>query len=118
LTIGTVAMIGLAALAATSSDRAVARLGGARWNRLHRWVYVIAALSAAHFLLRSSTNTFEPMLMLGLFAWLVGYRFLQRLSRDVSTGQLLGLAIAAGTLTAAGETSWHAAATGVDPSRI
>jgi sulfoxide reductase heme-binding subunit YedZ len=111
-------MIGLAALAASSSDRAVARMGGAVWNRLHRWVYGIAALSAAHFLLRSKTNTFEPMLMFGLFAWLVGYRLIQRLAGDVSALWLFGLALAAAALTAAGETAWHAAATGVDPWRI
>ena len=39
LTIGATALIGLAALAATSSDRAVARLGSARWNLLHRAIY-------------------------------------------------------------------------------
>jgi sulfoxide reductase heme-binding subunit YedZ len=118
LTIGAAAMIGLAALAASSSDRAVARLGGAGWNRLHRWVYGIAALSAVHFLLRSKTNTFEPMLMFGLLAWLIGYRLIHRLAGDVSARRLLGLALAAAALTAAGETAWHAAATGVDPWRI
>jgi sulfoxide reductase heme-binding subunit YedZ len=118
LTIGAVALIGLAALAATSSDRAVARLGGARWNLLHRTIYVLAALAAVHFLLRSRTETFEPMLMLGLLAWLVGYRLLHRLTGDVTAHALLGLAAACGALTAAAEVAWHAAATGVDPLRI
>jgi sulfoxide reductase heme-binding subunit YedZ len=36
LTVGAAAMIGLVALAATSSNRAVMTLGGANWNRLHR----------------------------------------------------------------------------------
>lgn len=115
LTIGAVATIGLAALAATSSDRAVAWLGGGRWIRLHRWVFLVAALSAVHFLLRSRTDTFEPMLMIGLLAWLVGYRIIQRTAGDVSTPWLLGLAVSAAALTALAETSWHAAATGVDP---
>ena len=35
LLIGAIATIGLAALAATSTDRAIARLGSRRWNRLH-----------------------------------------------------------------------------------
>ena len=118
LTIGAAAMIGLAALAASSSDRAITRLGGARWNRLHRWIYAIAALSWVHLLLRSKTDTFEPMLMFGLLAWLIGYRLIQRLFGDVTAGRLLGLAIAAAVLTATVETCWHAAATGVDPWRI
>jgi sulfoxide reductase heme-binding subunit YedZ len=118
LTVGAVAMIGLAALATSSSDRAIARLGSTGWNRLHRLIYAIAGLSAVHFLLRSKTDTFEPMLMLGLLAWLVGYRLLHRLRGDVSTGRLLGLAVAAAALTVTAETSWHAAATGIDPWRI
>jgi sulfoxide reductase heme-binding subunit YedZ len=118
LTVGAVALIGLAALAATSSDRAVARFGSMRWNRLHRAIYVLAALSAVHFLLQSKTDTFEPMLMFGLLAWLVGYRLLHKLTGDVTPRALLGLAMASGALTAVAEVAWHAAATGVDPLRI
>jgi methionine sulfoxide reductase heme-binding subunit len=118
LTIGTAAMIGLAVLAATSSQRAVLKLGGANWNRLHGCVYAIAGLSLIHFLLRSRTDTFEPMLMFGLFAWLMGYRLIHRYTRDVRPARLMSLAVAAAILTAAAETSWHAAATGVDAWRI
>jgi methionine sulfoxide reductase heme-binding subunit len=118
LTVGAAAMIGLAVLAASSSDRAVSRLGGARWNRLHRWVYAIAALSLVHFLLRSRTNTFEPMLMFGLLTWLIGYRLTHRFAGDVTPARLLGLAVAAAVLTATAETCWHAAATGLDARRI
>jgi sulfoxide reductase heme-binding subunit YedZ len=118
LAVGAAATIGLLALAATSSDRAVIRLGGANWNRLHRCVYTIAGLAWMHFLLRSRTDTFEPMLMLGLLAWLIGYRLVQRYSRDVTPGRLVGLAAAAAVLTAGAETAWHAAATGVDAWRI
>ena len=118
LTIGAAATIGLAALAASSSDGAVARLGSARWNRLHLWIYAIAALSWAHFLLRSRTDTFEPMLMVGLLAWLSGYRLIHLHIGDVTAGRLVGLAVAAAVLTATAETGWHAAATGVDPWRI
>src|SRR4029077_1120314 len=78
LAVGAAATIGLLALAATSSDRAGIRLGGADWDRLHRCVYTIAGLAWMHFLLRSRTDTFEPMLMLGLLAWLIGYRLRPR----------------------------------------
>ena len=118
LTIGAVATIGLAALAATSSDRAIGRLGGGRWNRLHGWVYVIAALSAVHFLLRSRTDAFEPMLMIGLLAWLAGYRIIQRFAGDVSVSRHFALAFGAALLTALAETGWHAAATGIDPWKV
>jgi sulfoxide reductase heme-binding subunit YedZ len=118
LAIGAVAMVALAALAATSNDRAVRGLGSVRWTWLHGSVYAIAALSAVHFLLRSRTNTCEPMLMFGLLAWLVGYRLIHRLSGDVSARALIGLAVATAALTAVAETSWHAAATGVDPWQV
>jgi sulfoxide reductase heme-binding subunit YedZ len=118
LAVGAAATVGLVALAATSSDRAVLRLGGANWNRLHRCVYAIAGLSWIHVLLRSRTDTFEPMLMFGLLAWLIGYRLIHRHTRDVTPARLVGLAAAAAVLTAGAETSWHAAATGLDAWRI
>ena len=118
LAVGAIAMVGLAVLAATLSDRAVARLGSARWNLLHRAIYVLAVLSAVHFLLRSRTDTFEPMLMFGLLAWLMGYRLLHKRTGDVTPRALLGLAAASSVVTAVAEVAWHAAATGVDPLRI
>jgi methionine sulfoxide reductase heme-binding subunit len=118
LGLGAVALSGLAVLAATSSDRAVARLGGKRWTQLHEAIYAIAALSAVHFLLRSSTNTFEPMLMLGLLAWLMGYRLLHRRNGDLGPAALVGLAVGSAVVTAAAEVGWHAAATGIDARRI
>jgi sulfoxide reductase heme-binding subunit YedZ len=117
LTIGAVALLGLAALAATSWDGAVRRLGAARWNALHRWGLACALLSVVHFLLRSPTDTFEPMLLAGLLAWPSGYRLLRRRS-EVGPGHLVALAVAAAALTAFAETAWHAAATGIDPWRI
>jgi sulfoxide reductase heme-binding subunit YedZ len=118
LTIGAVALIGLATLAATSNDYAVARIGSVRWNALHRAIYVIAALSVLHFLLRSRTDTFEPMLMLGFLIWLIGYRAIHRLIGDVTPRALLGVAAASAAATAMAEAGWHAAATGVDPLRL
>ncbi len=117
LTIGTLALAGLAALAATSWDGAVRRLGPARWRQLHRLVYACALLSVVHFLLRSPTDTFAPMLLAGLLAWLAGYRLLRR-HGGVGPDRLVALAVATAALTAFAETAWHATATGIDPWRI
>jgi methionine sulfoxide reductase heme-binding subunit len=117
LTIGMVALVGFAALAATSWDGAMRRLGAVRWNTLHRLVHVCAWLSVVHFLLRSPTDTFEPMLLAGLLAWLDGVRLLRRRG-EIGPNRLVALAIAAAALTACAETAWHAAATGIDPWRI
>ena len=117
LTVGAVALVGLTALAATSWDGAVRRLGGARWSRLHRLAHACALLSVVHFLLRSPTDTSEPMLLAGLLAWLTGYRVLRKRG-DVGAQKLVTLTLAAAALTAFGEAAWHAAATGIDPWRI
>ena len=109
LTIGAVAMIVLAALAATSNDRAVPGLGSARWNALHGCVHAAAALAAVHFLLCSRTNTLRADADAG------ASRLARRLSvhaapsGDVSPLRLVALAAAAAGLTAGAEIAWHAA---------
>src|SRR6185312_13908377 len=65
LTIGFVALIGLIALAATSTDGMIKRLGGERWNRLHQVVYVIAVLGVIHFLLQTKIEISESIMAAG-----------------------------------------------------
>jgi sulfoxide reductase heme-binding subunit YedZ len=47
--VGTLALLLLVPLAATSADRAVRALGAARWRALHRAVHAVAALALLHF---------------------------------------------------------------------
>ena len=49
LTIGFVALAGLAVLAATSTDAMLRRMGGVAWRRLHRLVYPLAGARAGAF---------------------------------------------------------------------
>ena len=59
----------LAPLALTSTQRMIRRLGGARWRRLHRLVYVAATAGVVHYywLVKasgiSSTNPVKPAVM-------------------------------------------------------
>ena len=76
LTIGFAALLGLSALAATSTDGMVRRLGGRRWQRLHRLVYPIAVLAVIHFSFQAKLDLWEPTVMAGLLGWLLGYRVL------------------------------------------
>lgn len=46
---GMAALLGMLPLAATSTHAAVRRLGGARWQALHRLVYAVAVLGCFHF---------------------------------------------------------------------
>lgn len=118
LTIGFVALLGLVALGATSTDGMIRRLGGARWNRLHSLVYPITALAILHFFLQTRLDVSEPVLMLGFFLWLMGFRLMRRLAVSVAPLPLVGLALAAALLAALGEAGWYAARTGVDASRV
>lgn len=120
LTIGFVALLGLAALAATSTDAAVRRMGS-RWRQLHRAAYAIGLLAAAHFFMQSKANLAEPMLMMGLFVWLMGYRWLaKRWGRGGRLGWpwIAGLGTAAVALTAMGEAAWFWFRLGADPLRV
>src|SRR5258708_25084933 len=95
LLIGALALTGLIALASTSTDAAISRLGSARWNLLHRLVYGIAVLGAVHFFIQSKLNIYQPGLMAGFLTWLLAYRGLFRRYGEVTPLALLLLAVAA-----------------------
>jgi sulfoxide reductase heme-binding subunit YedZ len=63
-------------LALTSNNRAVKALGGRRWQRLHRVVYVSALLSVLHFFwMRAGKNNFaEVWVYAALLAVLMAWR--------------------------------------------
>jgi sulfoxide reductase heme-binding subunit YedZ len=61
-------------LAVTSTKRSIKRLGGARWTRLHRLIYVAAITGTVHYLWAVKKDTFFPLVYLVLFATLLGYR--------------------------------------------
>ena len=75
LLIGFMAVLGLAALAVTSTDAMIRRMGTI-WDRLHRIAYVVGILGLVHFFMQSKADLWEPMVMAGLLVWLLGYRAL------------------------------------------
>ena len=121
LTIGIIAVLGLAALAATSTDAMIKRLGARRWQRLHRIVYVIALLATVHYWMQSKLEIWEPTILAGIYAWLMGYRLLARfvgVRGRLSLAWVTGLAGIAAALTAVGEAAYFRLAYGVDPIRV
>jgi methionine sulfoxide reductase heme-binding subunit len=118
LLIGAVALTGLIALAATSTDAAVKRLGPERWKSLHRLIYAIALLATVHFFIQSKLNIYEPVLMAGFLAWLLGCRVLIWRTGELTPLHLLLLAGAAATATAAGEATIYMLTSGVDARRV
>jgi len=120
LTIGFVALLGLFMLTITSTDGAMRRLGGKKWQRLHYLAYPLTALGLAHFFMQSKINVSEPILMSGLFIWLMLYRvaFRWNSARALSLLQLILLAISSAVLALAGEVLWYQLATGIGGERI
>jgi methionine sulfoxide reductase heme-binding subunit len=121
LTIGFAALLSLAALSATSTDGMIRRLGGKRWQLLHRLVYAVGVLAVIHFCFQSKLDQWQPTVMAGLLTWLLGYRLL--LWRFGTRGHLplpwvgiLGLAAATGT--ALGEAAYFHFAFHADPLRV
>ena len=104
LIIGFVALLGLAALAATSTDGMVRRLGGKRWQALHRLVYPIAGLALLHFFMQTKADVTQPILFTGVFVWLMAWRIWRSRLGEPGPAALLALAVLAGLLTGAGET--------------
>jgi len=118
LTIGFVALLGLAVLAATSTDRAIRRLGR-RWGMLHRIVYLIGVLSLLHFFLQSKINATQAALMMGFFLLLMGWRLAHKVGGRLDRpGALLLVALLAAPLTAGLEALWYGLATSVPWMRV
>ncbi len=109
LTVGFVALLGFAALGVTSTDGMIRKIGGKRWQSLHRSVYALGALSLLHFMLQAKLDVSQPVLMLGLFLNLIGWRLLQRRGLGDRVPALIGLAVAAALGAAAVEAGWYAA---------
>jgi sulfoxide reductase heme-binding subunit YedZ len=118
LTIGFVALIGLIALAATSTDAMIKRLDGERWNRLHKIIYPIAILGIIHFMMQTKVDITESVMVAGFLIWLLGYRLLHRYVGAVGTMSQIALAIIASALTAFAEAAWYGATTGIMWTRV
>ncbi len=113
LTIGFVALCGLIALAATSTDGMIKQLGGERWNRLHKIIYIIALLGIIHFMLQTKIDITKSVMAAGFLIWLLGYRLLHRYVGAVGYVSQIVLTIVASALTAFAEAAWYGVTTGV-----
>ena len=74
ITVGMAALLMMLPLAFTSNDRMIRRLGGARWRRLHRLVYVLAPLVALHFIWVRKGWQIEPLVYAAVILLLLALR--------------------------------------------
>lgn len=76
ITVGVLTFLLLVPLAATSSNAMIRRLGGRRWQSLHRLIYPLAMLAVLHYTWMVKIDVTQPALygvalaaLLGLRAW-------------------------------------------------
>ena len=84
ITIGFVAVVLLAALAATSTQRAMRALGR-RWQRLHWGIYPATALGVWHYWWQVKADVREPIVYSLILALLLGWRLWRRRAALTST---------------------------------
>jgi sulfoxide reductase heme-binding subunit YedZ len=85
ITIGMAAFFLMVPLAITSTNKMVKRLGGKRWNLLHKLVYLAGVGGVLHFWLLVKADTRLPLTFAFLLALLLGYRLLIKYSPPPGT---------------------------------
>ena len=86
ITVGFIAFVLLIPLAVTSTNGMIKRLGGKRWQWLHRLIYLIAPLAILHFWwMKAGKNNFTEPIIFGLIvAILLGLRIYWARSKAIA----------------------------------
>lgn len=78
IAVGMAALLLMLPLAITSTDKMVKRLGGKRWARLHKVVYVSGVLGVLHYYMLVKSDVRLPLTFAFLLALLLGFRILAK----------------------------------------
>jgi sulfoxide reductase heme-binding subunit YedZ len=71
ITVGFAAFVVMIPLAVTSTKKMIARLGGKRWQQLHRLIYVSAIAGVVHYLWLVKSDLRKPLVYGGILAVLL-----------------------------------------------
>ncbi len=88
ITVGFLGLVLLIPLAVTSTAGWIRRLGGKRWQQLHRLIYVSALAGVVHYIWLVKADLRKPLQYAAVLALLLGYRivvWLKGASRKVVT---------------------------------
>jgi sulfoxide reductase heme-binding subunit YedZ len=72
--VGLCAFFLMVPMALSSTDKAIQRLGGEKWRRIHRRVYLVAALGVLHYWLLVKADVTRPAIFAVVLAFLLGAR--------------------------------------------
>ena len=89
ITIGFVSLLLLVPLAITSTKKMVKRLGGKRWTRLHRLVYIAAIGGVVHYIWAVKLDTREPVIYAILLGTLLALRIPMWIEQARRVGSVL-----------------------------
>src|SRR6267143_1268205 len=80
ITVGMAAFFLMVPLAITSTNKMVKRLGGKRWNRLHKAIYFAGAGGVLHYWMLVKADVRLPLTFAFILAVLLGHRLLVKYS--------------------------------------
>jgi sulfoxide reductase heme-binding subunit YedZ len=86
ITVGFTAFVLLIPLAITSTAGMIRRLGGKRWQMLHRLIYVSAALGVIHYYWLVKSAVIKPLTYGAIVAVLLLWRLLDSISKRKQSG--------------------------------
>ena len=84
ITIGFTAFVLMVPLAATSTAGMIRRLGGRRWNLLHRLIYATAVLGVVHYWWLVKADIRRPQIYAAVVAILLGFRLVRNIQESRS----------------------------------
>jgi len=80
ITMGLLGFVLMLPLAITSTSGWIRRLGGRRWQALHRLIYVSALAGVIHYIWLVKADLHKPLLYAAILGVLLAYRFLSWIS--------------------------------------
>jgi methionine sulfoxide reductase heme-binding subunit len=81
ITVGFAAFVLMMPLALTSTRGWIRRLGGQRWNLLHKLVYVSSVLGALHYIWKVKLDVTNPVVYAAIIAALLGWRVVKAIGK-------------------------------------
>ena len=85
ITAGFTAFVLMIPLAVTSTKGWIRRMGGYRWNVLHKLVYLCAVLGVVHYWWKVKLDVTDPMIYAAIVGVLLGWRLVKAVNRRAET---------------------------------
>jgi sulfoxide reductase heme-binding subunit YedZ len=74
ITVGFIAFVLMIPLAITSTKKWISRIGGKRWQTLHKAVYITGILGVIHYIWRVKSDIQNPLIYGAILTFLLAYR--------------------------------------------